>query len=104
MSKKRQGTELKDFQFLPKASSCGGQIVLSFEDEFNTELSIITGGSAYGNEEAPYEIAVFRNGDTVRLPGIGNNDSDVQGYLTEEEVNGIIMKLMAITKCMPVQV
>jgi hypothetical protein len=66
-------------------------------------LSVISGNGAYGSKNAPYEIAVFINGELANLPGITEADDTVKGYLTEDEVDTIIKKLHTITKEIPVQ-
>lgn len=97
--------KLSDYTFMNKFESgpAGGkQIVLGFGDEYR--LSIITGGSAYGNTEFPYEIAVFKNGEFHRMPGVIDEDDDVRGYMTETEVNGVIAKLYTVTQKIPEQI
>jgi hypothetical protein len=68
------------------------------------ELSVITGKGAYGGSEGMYEIAIFEDGDFVRLPGFGFLDDDVIGYLSSQRVNGMIKKMFAITGNDPVLV
>lgn len=95
---------LQDFEMIEKADFPGGyQCVLDYGNE--TQLSIISGNGAYGNEQAPYEIAIFKNGDFASLPGINDLDTDVvRGYLTEEKVNAVMKKLYFITATIPEQV
>ena len=55
------------------------------------------------------EIGLFSASDGVasgmtELPGITNEDDTVRGYLTEAEVDAIIMKLYTITGTEPTQV
>lgn len=93
---------LSKFQMMEKADNPGGyQCVLEFDEK--TQLSIITGSGAYGNDTAPYEIAVIVNGLMTRMPGITDNDT-VRGYLTEDEVDSIITKLYILTGKEPFQV
>mgnify|MGYP001581152799 FL=1 len=66
------------------------------------ELSVITGKGAYGGSAGMYEIAIFEDGDFVRLPGIGFDGDDVIGHLTSQRVNGIIKKMFSITGNEPV--
>ena len=70
------------------------------------QLSVITGG--YGRADAPYEIAVFDTNDGVsqgfvQLPGITGPDDDVRGYMTQENVDAVLVKLYTITGQEPQQ-
>ena len=78
------------------------QTLLKFGDEI--ELSVISGQGSYSSENAPYEIAVFRNGSFAQLPGITGPDDDVRGHLAEQDVDLVIKKLVTVTKADPVQV
>ena len=93
---------LSSFEMIEKADNPGGyQCVLEFGDHY--QLSIITGSGAYGNDNAPYEIAVIVNGHMTRMPGI-TGDELVRGYMTELEVDTVIKKLYTLTKKEPKQV
>ena len=93
--------ELASFEMIEKSDSAGAyQCVLDFG---NYELSIISGDGAYGTKNAPFEIAVFKNGDMVGMPGITIEDEPV-GYLTESDVGAIIKKMYLITGKSPVQI
>jgi hypothetical protein len=78
------------------------QTVLRFGNQ--VELSVISGDGSYSNETAPYEIAVFRNGEFTQFPGITGPFDDVRGHLIEQDVDLIIKKLVTVTKEDPVQV
>lgn len=92
--------KLADFKMIEKDYMPGGfQSLLSFGEHH--QLSVISGEGAYGSKNAPYEIAVFINGEFANLPGIV--EDDVKGYLTETEVDTIIKKLHTITMAVPVQ-
>lgn len=92
--------KLADFKMIEKDYMPGGfQSLLSFGEHH--QLSVISGEGAYGSKNAPYEIAVFINGEFANLPGIV--EDDVKGYLTESEVDTIIKKLHTITMAVPVQ-
>ena len=92
--------KLADFKMIEKNYMPGGfQSLLSFGEHH--QLSVISGEGAYGSKNAPYEIAVFINGEFANLPGIV--EDDVKGYLTESEVDTIIKKLHTITMAVPVQ-
>lgn len=62
------------------------------------ELSIIDDG--YSTEATPYEIATFRDGEFTEMPGITGEDG-VAGFLKAEEVDAIILKMMAVSGCDP---
>lgn len=87
--------KLADFEFNPT------QMVLEFGDKYS--LSIINNG--YGSKaHGLYEIAVFAKGSLTEMPGITVEGDTVRGYLTEDEVNAIIVKMFTITGKDPVQV
>ena len=97
--------KLADFKTMPRDGfPTTNQWVLDFG---KYQLSVITGG--YGNAEAPYEIAVFAANDGVagafvRLLGITGPDDDVRGYMTQEDVDAVLVKLYVITGEEPVQI
>lgn len=98
--------QLSDFEWKKKDISIwdGSQIVLDFG---SYQLSIINDG--YGRDRGLYEIAVFESNDGLsggfaRLPSITGVDDDVVGYLSEDDVNGIIKKLYFVTGHTPTQV
>jgi len=95
--------ELASFEMIEKADILGdSQCVLAFGDEY--ELSIISGQGAYSTKNAPYEIAVIKNGDLVEMPGVTADGDSVKGYLTEADVGAIIKKMFLITGKSPRQV
>lgn len=95
--------KLSNYEMIKKDYIDGYQCVLSFDDHH--ELSIISGEGAHGNKVAPYEVAIFVNGEFAHLPGINETiEDDVIGYLTETDVNSIIKKLYFITGHVPKQV
>ena len=102
--------KLANFQWLTKqqhksrVTEAGRQIVLDFG---KYHLSIIDDG--YGGSKGFYEIATFAacdgvSSDLVELPGITNEGDTVKGWLTESDVDGIIMKLYTATGKEPRQV
>jgi len=94
--------ELASFEMIEKADILGdSQCVLAFGDEY--ELSIISGQGAYSTKNAPYEIAVIKNGDLVEMPGVTADGDSVKGYLTEADVGAIIKKMYLITGKSPRQ-
>lgn len=77
------------------------QCVLDFGGVYR--LSVIKGPDT-GSESAPYEIAVFKDGDLVRMPGITAERSEIKNYLTEIDVNLIIKKMVCLTGEIPKQI
>jgi hypothetical protein len=97
--------KLHDFEMIEQADRPGAyQCVLDYGDTY--QLSIISGKGAYGGDRGLYEIAIFKDGDFTRLPGIfkDDHDDDVIGHLTEGDVNAIIFKMFFITGQEPEQV
>jgi len=60
------------------------------------ELSVVKHSSSYGGRNGMYEIAVFKGQDMVEMPGITQEGDTVKGFLNEEEVTGIMKKMMAV--------
>tara|TARA_B100001057_G_scaffold258717_1_gene258846 strand:+ start:13948 stop:14229 length:282 start_codon:yes stop_codon:yes gene_type:complete len=61
------------------------------------ELSVIRHSGSYGNVNGLYEIAVFQDNHLVEMPGITQEGDTVKGFLTEEDVTGIMKKMISIT-------
>jgi hypothetical protein len=81
----------------------GVQAILAFGDDY--ELSIVKNDVSYGGKYGQYEIALFKQGDFHHLPGITQEGSGgVRGWLSEEQVTGIIKKLHSITMQTPKQI
>lgn len=93
--------QLADFEMMETTMPKGVQAVLDFGDY---ELSIVKNEISYGNKSGLFEIAVFKNGDQVELPGITEKGNTVKGFLTESDVNSIITKLHTITNRIPRQI
>ena len=94
--------KFKDIKFKETNLPKGIQALMKFGDKY--ELSIIQNESSYGNVKGLYEIAVFHNGDLHELPGITEEGDSVKGFLTEENVVGIIKKMHLVSGADPVQV
>lgn len=77
----------------------GIQAVLSFGDAY--ELSIVKNDMSYGHRKDLYEIAVFKNGEQVIMPGITEDHDTIKGFLSEDEVVGIIKKMHLVTGADP---
>ena len=77
----------------------GTQSVIRFGE---LELSVVRHSGSYGGNQGLYEIAVFNDVDQVELPGVTNEHDSVKGYLTKEDVDGILTKMYFVTGCEPV--
>jgi len=98
--------KLKNFELLETDVPKGVQAVLDFG---KYHLSIVKSDFSYGGSQGKYEIGVFDANDgvasdMVELPGITNEGDTIKGWLTEAEVDGIIMKLYTVTGTIPRQV
>ena len=76
--------------YLPK----GIQSIINFGQY---DLSIIKNDFSYGSKQGLYEIGVYEGQEQVELPGITEEGDTVKGFLTEENVMGIIVKMQSIT-------
>lgn len=101
---------LKDYKLVDKDTNVsigeqvGKQACIKIGDY---TLSVITGPGAYGGGLGMYEIAIFnQDGEFTKLPGIHKEvEDDVIGYLSEKDVDLIILKLYyASGGVQPVQV
>ena len=61
------------------------------------ELSIIQNEMSYGGKQGLYEIAVFKGNYQVELPGITAQGDTVKGWLTESDIDAILLKMYTIT-------
>ena len=61
------------------------------------ELSVVKHSGSYGGTGGLYEIAVFKGNDMVEMPGITQEGDTVKGWLSEENVTGIMKKMISIT-------
>lgn len=92
--------KLADFKKMPLYG--GTQVVLQFGDEY--ELSVISHSGSYGGKKGLYEIATYMRKFQVEMPGITEEGDTVKGYLTESDVDAIIVKMIAVTGKEPTQV
>jgi len=61
------------------------------------ELSVVKHCGSYGGRKGLYEIGVFdKLAGMVSLPGITEDGDSVKGFLTEEEVSAILVKMKTI--------
>ena len=61
------------------------------------ELSVVRYSGSYGSSNGLYEIAVFQDNQLVELPGITKEGDSIKGWLSEENVTGIMKKMISIT-------
>ena len=87
--------KFSDLDFQKTLAPKGIQAVVNFGEY---DLSIIRNEMSYGNKDGLYEIGVFYQGKQVNMPGITESHDTVKGFLTEQEVDGIIKKMITITK------
>lgn len=88
-----------DLEFRPLFD--GVQAIVDYGDY---ELSIVRHSGSYGGRNGLYEIAVFKEGEQVELAGVTMEGDTIKGYLTEENVNGIMLKMNTLTGIDGVQV
>lgn len=69
------------------------QAILTFGDY---DLSIVQSDFSYGGKQGLYEIAVFKGKNMIEMPGITEEGDTVKGFLSENDVEGIIEKMEAI--------
>ena len=90
-----------DIPFKETTMPKGVQALLSFGEY---ELSIIKNEGSYGGKQGLYEIAVFKGNYQVELPGITEQGDTVKGFLSEDEVEGIIKKMHLVSGADPEQI
>ena len=94
--------KFEDLKFTETAVPNGIQSVLKFANDY--ELSIVKNEVSYGNKQGLYEIAVFKGDEQVTLPGITEDHDTVKGFLSKDEVVGIIKKMHLVSGGDPVQI
>ena len=87
-----------DIPFKETKMPNGIQAILKFKDY---ELSIVKSDFSYGGNKGLYEIAVFKGDGQVNMPGITEDHDTVKGFLSENEVVGIIKKMHLVTGADP---
>ena len=89
----------EDIDFKKTEMPKGIQALLKFGDKY--ELSIIQNENSYSHAKGLYEIAVFHNGYLHEMPGITEEGDTVKGFLTEDNVMGIVKKMHLVTGADP---
>jgi len=77
------------------------QVRLSFGSK---ELSIVSHKGSYGGDRGLFEIGVFEDEQMVEVPGITEEGDTIKGFLTKDEVDGIIVKMFTLTGNDPKQI
>jgi len=93
--------KLNNFELKETDAPNGVQVLLDFG---KYELSIVRSDYTYGGKQGKFEIGVFEGNTMVELPGITKQGDTVKGWLTETEVDAIILKMIAVTGKDPVQI
>jgi len=93
--------KFKDIKFNKTEMPSGIQAMLNFGDY---DLSIVKSDFSYGGKSGLYEIAVFSGNDQIEMPGITEQGDTVKGFLSEDEVVGIVKKMHLISGADPVAV
>lgn len=70
----------------------------------NYELSIVKHKGSYGGEMGLYEIGVFKDSLMEEMTGITEDGDTVKGFLSKDEVDGIIIKMFTLTGKEPKQI
>ena len=88
-----------DIPFKETKMPKGIQSILKFGDDY--QLSIVKSDFSYGGNKGLYEIAVFTGDSQINMPGITEDHDTVKGYLTEDDVVGIVKKMHLVTGADP---
>ena len=60
-------------------------------------LSLVKNSHTYGGDEGLYEIGLFKGDGMIGMPGITADHDTVKGWLTEENVDEIMEKMVKIS-------
>lgn len=88
----------EDIPFKETKMPNGIQAILSFGDY---DLSIVKSDFSYGGKDGYYEIAVFKGDGQVEMPGITEDHDTVKGWLSQNDVMGIIKKMHLVSGADP---
>ena len=92
--------KFKNVKFVNTDTPNGIQAILEFGRDH--ELSIVKNEMSYGGKSGLYEIAVYKQGNQVEMPGITETGDTVRGFLNEDQVEAIIKKMHLVTGNNPV--
>lgn len=84
-----------NLKFINTKVPAGKQAIINFG---TYELSVVQNEASYGSKQGLYEIAVFKNKNQVEMPGITAEGDTVKGYLSEAEVDSIMLKMSFATR------
>jgi hypothetical protein len=93
--------QFKDIQFNETKMPKGIQSLVDFGDY---QLSIVKNDFSYGGKSGLYEIAVYKDDEQIEMLGITEQGDTVKGFLSTDEVVGIIKKMHLVTGKEPKQV
>jgi len=85
-------------KFTEMAIPKGVQSLTNF-GEYN--LSVVCHEGSYGGKQGLFEIGVFKGENMVELPGITQEGDTVKGWLTKDDVNIIIQKMITVSGVNP---
>jgi len=87
--------QFSDLKFTETKIPKGIQAKVKFGEH---SLSVVKNEMSYGNKSGLYEIAAFKGKEQVVLPDITEEEDTVKGFLTEQEVSVILLKMSTITQ------
>ena len=88
-----------DIPFKETEMPKGIQSILKFGPDY--QLSIVKSDFSYGGDKGLYEIAVFTGDSKINMPGITEDHDTVKGFLSEDDVVGIVKKMHLVTGADP---
>ena len=80
-----------DLQFVKFLDGVSARVVYG-----DYELSVVKHSGSYGGRNGMYEIAVFKGHEMLEMPGITQVGDTVKGWLSEQDVTGIMKKMIAV--------
>lgn len=90
--------KFKNIEFKPYLDGVSARVIFG-----NITLSIVRHSCSYGFKKGLYEIGIIdKNYRMINVPGVTAEGDTVKGFLTEQDVEHIIVKLQEITGTSPV--
>ena len=80
-----------DLQFVKFLDGVSARVVYG-----DYELSVVKHSGSYGGRNGMYEIAVFKGHEMLEMPGITQEGDTVNGWISEQDVTGIMKKMIAV--------